>query len=233
MSIHQSIIKANNIFKAYYSANNLETQVLKGLSIEIHKGEFTAIMGPSGAGKSTLLHLLGSLDKPDAGNIELSIDDRVIDYNNLTSNEKAYIRNKHIGFIFQFHHLLPEFTAIENIMIPSMIAGNSRNVALKEASRLLDLVGMSSKGNNKPMELSGGEQQRVAIARALINQPSIVFADEPTGNLDSANATSVLNLIQELRNNFKMTFVVATHSLDVATISERTLFINDGRIVNN
>lgn len=233
MSGSKYILKAEDVYKSYFSANNIQTQVLKGVSIEIGKGEFTALMGPSGAGKSTLLYLLGSLDKPDRGRIELDIDDRVIVYKNLSSDETARIRNEYIGFIFQFHHLLPEFTAIENVIIPSMIAGKTRSTAHHEAERLLDAVGLDGKGDNKPMELSGGEQQRVAIARALVNKPKIVFADEPTGNLDSVNARSILNLLSTLKQEYQMTFVVATHSRDVASVAERTLIIEDGRIVGS
>jgi lipoprotein-releasing system ATP-binding protein len=226
------ILKAEGLVKSYQIKNQQITPVLKGLSISILEGEFLAITGPSGAGKSTLLHLLGKLDSADLGNIQLNIGTAIYDYKKLSSIEESKMRNKHIGFIFQFHHLLVEFTILENTMLPALIAGISFAEAKIKALELLDLVGISHRVEHKPSEISGGEQQRVAIARALINSPQIVFADEPTGNLDMVNAQAVMKLIQELRARYNLTFVVATHSNDVATLAERVLKIQDGRMLD-
>lgn len=223
-------IKASNLFKSYSSHSNKITQVLNGLSVEIKEGEFVALMGASGAGKSTLLYLLGSLDTPDSGEIVLNIENTIYNYHKLNSDEIANFRNKHIGFIFQFHHLLPEFTALENVMMPAIIAGNSFLTSSVKALELFNDVDIDIRSNHKPTELSGGEQQRVAIARALINNPNIVLADEPTGNLDEKNAKAVLDLISKLRKKYKLTFVVATHSPEVAKAAERILVIKDGII---
>ena len=226
--MQEIILKAENITKSYKAKSKIYTQVLKGITLDIYKGEFLAIIGPSGAGKSTLLHLLGKLDYVDEGNIELRLDNKIFDYYKLNSNEESLLRNKHIGFVFQFHHLLAEFTALENAMLPALIAGVSFIEAKKKAKELLEIVGVNHRAEHKPSEISGGEQQRVAIARALINSPEIVFADEPTGNLDMKNAQAVLKLFQELREKFKLTFVVATHSIEVATLAERVIKIKDG-----
>jgi lipoprotein-releasing system ATP-binding protein len=197
----------------------------------VAKGEFLAIMGPSGVGKSTLLHLIGSLDSPDTGDITFYTDDTAVNYKDMSDDKLARFRNKTIGFVFQFHHLMPEFTALENVMMPALIAGVSYSEAKTKAQELMEIVGVSARAAHKPMELSGGEQQRIAIARALINNPSIVLADEPTGNLDSGNSKAVLELLQILKEKYNLTLIVATHSPDVAAICKRTIIMGDGRIV--
>ena len=201
--------------------------VLKGVDIDVKKGEIVSIVGSSGAGKSTLLHILGSLDTPDAGTIIVNN----VPVHSLKGRKLAAFRNKHIGFVFQFHHLLPEFSAMENVCIPGWIAGRNKREVRKEAERLLDLLGLSQRLDNKPDQMSGGEQQRVAVARALINNPSIVFADEPTGNLDSANAEGLHHLFVELRDTLQQTFLIVTHNEELAAMSNRTIHMKDGRIV--
>ena len=200
--------------------------VLKGVDIDVEQGEIVSIVGSSGAGKSTFLHILGSLDTPDAGTIIVNN----IPVHSLKGRKLAAFRNKYIGFVFQFHHLLPEFSAVENVCIPGWIAGRSKKEVKKEAERLLDLLGLSQRIDNKPNEMSGGEQQRVAVARALINNPSIVFADEPTGNLDSANAEGLHHLFVQLRDTLKQTFLIVTHNEELAAMSNRTIHMKDGRI---
>ncbi len=224
------IYKCSNITKSYRIANQAVTHVLKGLSLEIVRGEFLAIVGPSGVGKSTLLHIVGSLDTPENGELSYNFENIWTDIKSYSSEQLAEIRNKHIGFVFQFHHLLPEFTSIENIMIPAFIAGLPYKQALGKAKSLLHEVGIENKSDNKPMELSGGEQQRVAIARALINNPSIVLADEPTGNLDKDNSESVMELIRKLQKDYNLTFVVATHSNEIASRADRVVKMSDGLI---
>ncbi|MFO8130430.1 MAG: ABC transporter ATP-binding protein [Bacteroidales bacterium] len=215
------MVTANNIHKSF---GNL--QVLKGISLEIRKGEIVSIAGASGAGKSTLLHIIGSLDKPDTG--------RIIINNTLISgmNEKkrSDFRNRHIGFVFQFHHLLPEFNALENISIPAYIAGSSRKEAETRARQLLDFLNLTDRWDHKPSEMSGGEQQRVAIARALINNPSVVLADEPSGNLDSNASVALHELFIRLRDTFEQTFIVVTHNKELASLADRRLLIHDGLI---
>ncbi len=201
--------------------------VLKGVNIAVEQGEIVSIVGSSGAGKSTLLHILGSLDTPDAGTIMVNN----IPVHSLKGRKLAAFRNKYIGFVFQFHHLLPEFSAVENVCIPGWIASRSKREVKKEAERLLDLLGLGQRVNNKPNEMSGGEQQRVAVARALINNPSIVFADEPTGNLDSANAKGLHHLFVELRDTLQQTFLIVTHNEELAAMSNRTIHMKDGRII--
>ncbi|MFP5041509.1 ABC transporter ATP-binding protein [Parasediminibacterium sp. JCM 36343] len=201
--------------------------VLKGVDISVGKSEIVSIVGSSGAGKSTLLHILGTLDTPDSGNIVIA--NQPLDL--LQGRKLAAFRNKHIGFVFQFHHLLPEFTAIENICIPGWIAGRSKREVKTEASKLLDILGLGARAGNKPQQLSGGEQQRVAVARALINNPSIVFADEPTGNLDSENAKALHHLFVELRNTLQQTFLIVTHNQELAAMSNRIVYMKDGLIV--
>ncbi|NLO19064.1 MAG: ABC transporter ATP-binding protein [Ignavibacteria bacterium] len=225
-----NIITAKNIKKSYFSKSKRETEVLNDLSFKIKQSEFLAIMGASGVGKSTLLHILGGLDSFDEGKIEFSIDNQIYEINSLNSNEIADFRNKHIGFVFQFHHLLPEFSAIENVMIPALIAGKSSSEARREAQYLLEKVGTFHRAAHKPSELSGGEQQRVAIARALINKPSIILADEPTGNLDGSNAEAVLNLLLEIRKEYKQTLIIATHSAEIAKNAERLCIMREGKI---
>ncbi len=225
------ILKSENLYKSYYTKPELKTEVLKNISIDIFENEFVAVMGPSGAGKSTLLYLLGSLEQPDTGKIELNINGSVISYSDLNPHALDEIRNKHIGFVFQFHHLLPEFNTLENVMMPSMIAGFSFSDASGKANVLMNKVGIIHRSNHKPSELSGGEQQRAAIARALINTPSIVLADEPTGNLDLKNSRSVMHLMENLRKEHSLTYIVATHSAEVAALADRKIYMADGEIV--
>jgi lipoprotein-releasing system ATP-binding protein len=216
------LLVAKNIYKNYGPL-----PVLKGVDIEITKGEIVSIAGSSGAGKSTLLHILGTLDYADKG--EIFLDNERVD--NLKGKKLAAFRNTHIGFVFQFHHLLPEFTALENVCIPGWIAGRKKKEVSEKAGSLLNILGLKDRGEHKPNELSGGEQQRVAVARALINNPSIVMADEPTGNLDSANAKELHNLFIDLRNRFQQTFLIVTHNEELAQMSDRILHMKDGRII--
>lgn len=216
------MLKATAINKSYG-----QLQILKGVDFEVNKGEIVTIVGASGAGKSTLLNILGTLDRPDSG--QLFIND--VELNKLNNKNLSNFRNREIGFIFQFHHLLAEFDAIENVCIPAYIAGTSRQAAEKRAAELLDLLGLSHRLNHKPNTLSGGEQQRVAVARALINNPALIFADEPSGNLDSHNARELHELFIKLRNEFKQTFVIVTHNEDLANISDRKVLMVDGLIV--
>ena len=203
-------------------------EVLKGVDIHVAKGEIVAIVGSSGAGKSTLLHILGTLDKPDKGQVILQ-NERI---EQLTGKALAKFRNHHIGFIFQFHHLLPEFTALENVCIPGWIAGNKRKQTESRAKQLLGRLGLSNRLENKPGQLSGGEQQRVAVARALINKPAIIMADEPTGNLDPTNARELHQLFIDLRNEFSQTFLIVTHNEELARMSDRILHMKDGKMVS-
>lgn len=216
------MLKAEHITKKYGSL-----QVLKGVDIEINKGEIVSIVGSSGAGKSTLLHILGTLDKADEGVIWLN-NQRI---DQLSGKKLASFRNHHIGFVFQFHHLLPEFSALENVSIPAWIAGQKKKETTARAIELLTTLGLADRIDNKPQELSGGEQQRVAVARALINNPSIVFADEPTGNLDSTNAKELHDLFVQLRNDFQQTFLIVTHNEELAGMSDRILHMKDGKII--
>lgn len=215
------MLVAENLVKKY---GNLT--VVNGVSLSIGKGEIVSVVGQSGAGKSTLLHLLGALDKPDSGSVLIDGTDIF----KLPAKKQAAFRNRHIGFVFQFHHLLPEFSAIENVSVPLWIAGQGRKQAMDNAASMLDIVGLGNKLDNKPSELSGGEQQRVAIARALVNKPSIIMADEPTGNLDSANAQSIHQLFIDLRNKLGQTFVMITHNEELAGMTDRTLTMKDGKI---
>lgn len=215
------MLVGKNIYKRYGAL-----EVLRGVNLEITKGEVVAIVGPSGCGKSTLLHILGTLDKPDMGEI-------IINNTGLTAlsgNKMAAFRNKHIGFVFQFHHLLPEFTALENVCIPGWLAGRGKTEVKDRAKQLLEMLGLDARIGNKPNQMSGGEQQRVAVARALINNPDIVFADEPTGNLDSANAKELHQLFFDLRKQFNQTFLIVTHNEELSQLSDRTLHMKDGRI---
>ncbi len=225
-----SIIIADSIIKSYSMHSMHDTPVLKGLSLTIEQGEFIAFMGPSGAGKSTLLHILGLLDFPDSGSIQYELSGNVFSQSSMKKGKSAELRNKHIGFIFQFHHLLPEFTALENIMMPALIGGMAMSKAKSKAMILAEQVGMSHRIEHRPSELSGGEQQRIAIARSLMNDPEIIIADEPTGNLDSANTIAVLELIRKIRQERSLTLLIATHSMDVARMAERIITLRDGVI---
>ncbi len=216
------MISGKNIFKRYGTV-----EVLKGVNINIEKGEVAAIAGPSGSGKSTLLHILGTLDKSDRG--EVLMNGTLI--NTLPAKKLAAFRNKHIGFVFQFHHLLPEFTAWENVCIPGWLAGRKKGEVKEKAEELLKMLGLSHRMENKPNQMSGGEQQRVAVARALINNPDIVMADEPTGNLDSANAKELHQLFFDLRTKFNQTFLIVTHNEELAKLSDRVLYMRDGKMV--
>lgn len=218
------MLSTKNIVKSYGSL-----QILKGVSLEVNKGEIVSIVGASGAGKSTLLHILGTLEKPDSGTL-------IIDNTNvfdLSAKKLALFRNQKIGFVFQFHHLLPEFSAIENVCIPAWIAGTNKKDAIKKATELLEILNLKDRIEHKPNELSGGEQQRVAIARALINNPAIVLADEPTGNLDSQNSKAIFDIINNLRNQLGQTFIMVTHNQELADLSDRALTMIDGKTINS
>ena len=217
------MIKAENIHK-YYG----ELEVLKGVDLYIEKSEIVAIVGPSGAGKTTLLQILGTLDKPTSCD---SLFINKTDIKQLNDRSLSKFRNTHIGFIFQFHQLLPEFTALENVCIPGFIANRSKNKVEEEAKELLDFLGLSDRIHHKPNELSGGEQQRVAVARALINKPDIIFADEPSGNLDTASSRNLHELFFTLREKFGQTFVIVTHNLELANMADRKLEMKDGKII--
>lgn len=216
------MLTATNIQKHYG-----QLWVLKGVDLTIQQGEIASIVGPSGSGKSTLLHILGTLDHPDEG--QVAINGKTINF--LHSKQVAAFRNRHIGFVFQFHHLLPEFTALENVCIPGWIAGRNKKEVNDRALSLMETLGLSGRVQNKPGALSGGEQQRVAVARALINNPNVVFADEPTGNLDSANARELHQLFFDLRKQFNQTFLIVTHNEELAQMSDRILHMKDGKIV--
>lgn len=216
------LVKATGLEKSYGSL-----KVLKGIDLEIASSEIVSIVGASGAGKSTLLHLIGTLDQPDAGRILLNGQE----IQSLRGDRLAEFRNRHIGFIFQFHQLLPEFTALENTAMPALISGLKKDEAEYKAMEFLKLMGISERASHKPSELSGGEQQRVAISRALINDPELILADEPSGNLDSANATSLHRLFFELRERLKKTFIIVTHNDELAAMADRKLTMKDGKIV--
>ena len=216
------MLVAKNIVKTIDS-----NSILKGIDIDIAKGEIVSIVGSSGAGKTTLLQIIGTLDKPSSGSITINS----IDPFKLSSNELSAFRNKEIGFVFQFHQLLPEFTAIENIIMPALIGNKDKNQALERARKLMEILGIEGKENQFPNTLSGGEQQRVAVARALINQPAIVFADEPSGNLDSKNAKELHELFFKLRDMYQQTFVIITHNQELANLADRKIQMADGQLV--
>lgn len=215
------MLQAKGIFKSYGAL-----PILSGVALDVAKGELVSIVGASGAGKSTLLHIMGSLDKPDRGTVHID----GTDIGMLPAKQLSAFRNEHIGFVFQFHHLLPEFTALENVCIPAFIKKVNRKQAELMAMELLDLLGVRERATHKPGELSGGEQQRVAVARALINNPSIIFADEPSGNLDSENAEALHRLFVDLRNRLNQTFVVVTHNEALAGMADRIVHMKDGVI---
>ena len=204
-----------------------ELQVLKGIDLIINKGEVVSIVGPSGAGKTTLLQIMGTLDKADAGQVFIN----GVEVNRLKEKELSAFRNKQIGFVFQFHQLLPEFTALENVMIPALIGGVSSGEAMKRAKETLDMMGLTERVSHKPAELSGGEKQRVAVARALINRPAVIFADEPSGSLDTKNKEELHQLFFDLRERLGQTFVIVTHDEGLAQLTNRTIHMVDGRIV--
>ena len=216
------MLKAHAIHKSYG-----QLKILKGVDLEVNKGEIVSIVGASGAGKSSLLNILGTLDKPDSGNVIIGNTD----VSNLSNKDLSAFRNKQIGFVFQFHHLLVEFNALENVCIPALIAGDNRVVAEKKAQLLLNRLGLKDRMTHKPGQLSGGEQQRVAVARALVNNPAMIFADEPSGNLDSTNANELHHLFSELRDEFHQTFVIVTHNEHLAELSDRKVLMKDGLIV--
>lgn len=216
------MIKVEQIHKSFGSL-----KVLKGIDLEVKKGEIVSIVGPSGAGKTTLLMILGTLDKADSGKVFIENSD----LSKLNERKLADFRNKNIGFVFQFHQLLPEFTALENVMIPALIGNEARGNAEKRAKELLDMMRLADRMGHKPNELSGGEKQRVAVARALINNPLVVFADEPSGSLDSENKQELHSLFFELRNNLNQTFVIVTHDESLASITDRTIHMRDGQIL--
>ena len=218
------MIKANDITKSFGPL-----QVLKGIDISIDKGEIVTIVGKSGAGKTTLLHILGTLDKPDSGTVTLA----GTDITRLKDRELSDFRNRHIGFVFQFHQLLPEFSALENVMMPALIAGIPNSKARCQGLELLDFLNLADRAKHKPNELSGGEKQRVAVARALINHPDVIFADEPSGSLDSANKQDLHQLFFSLREQMNQTFVIVTHDESLAALSDRTIRMADGRIINS
>ena len=216
------MIKANDITKSFGPL-----KVLKGIDLTVGKGEIVSIVGKSGAGKTTLLHILGSLDKPDSGSVTLA----GTDITQLKDRELSDFRNRHIGFVFQFHQLLPEFSALENVMMPALIAGIPNSKARCQGMELLDFLNLTDRAKHKPNELSGGEKQRVAVARALINHPDVIFADEPSGSLDSANKQDLHQLFFSLRDQMNQTFVIVTHDESLAALSDRTIRMADGRII--
>lgn len=217
------MIKISNITKSFG-----DLQVLKGIDLHIEKGEVVSIVGPSGAGKTTLLQIIGTLDNPDGGSIEID----GVDICKLNQTELARFRNQHIGFVFQFHQLLPEFTALENVMIPGLIASRSKKEVRQQALSFLEMLGLKERASHKPNELSGGEKQRVAVARALINKPSVILADEPSGSLDTKNKTELHQIFFDLRDKLNQTFVIVTHDEGLASLTDRTIHLSDGMVMN-
>ncbi|RKY87558.1 lipoprotein-releasing system ATP-binding protein LolD [candidate division KSB1 bacterium] len=227
MAEQQPLLQAVNIHKSYFLGRN-ELRVLKGIDLEIYQGEILAIVGPSGVGKSTLLHILGALDRPTEG--EVYIDSTMIF--SMNDDQLAAFRNRTVGFVFQFHHLLPEFTALENVAMPGLIAGKPKNMCFQKASRLLESVGLKERSEHRPSELSGGEQQRVAVARALMNDPKIILADEPSGNLDLKSSRALHDLLWRLSREQNQTIVIVTHNQQLAQKGDRIVELYDGKIVN-
>lgn len=224
--MNNSILSALNIVKSFSTDRKERLEILKDISLDIEERKITVIVGPSGAGKSTLLHILGGLDKPDAGSVHILGQD----LNKLSNSQTDSLRNSSIGFIFQFHHLLPEFSAEENIMIPLLISGVSRSDAQKRSDELIELVNLSHRKKHRPSELSGGEQQRIAVARAIANNPPLIFADEPTGNLDTMNSEVINNFFIRLRDEYGKTLVIVTHNKDLMAIADNTVSMQDGKI---
>ena len=224
--MNETILEAKDIIKSYQTTKRVNLKVLRGVSIKIEKSKITIIVGASGAGKSTLLHLLGGLDRPNSGEVVFNQKNIF----NFSDDKLAQFRNKNVGFVFQFHHLLPEFTALENVMIPQLIEGTNFTKAKIRSEELLNTVGLNERLDHKPAELSGGEQQRVAVARALANSPGIIFADEPTGNLDSTNSEEIHKLIVNLKTKFGLTFVIVTHNQNLVDLADQIYEIKDGQI---
>ena len=224
-----TILKAENIFKTFVKSKEQKLEILKDISIELEENKITEIVGASGAGKSTLLHILSGLDTPDKGKVEIEGTEIF----KLNDEKLSKFRNKNIGFIFQFHHLLPEFTALENVSIPMMINGLSLKDAQKKSEELLETVGLKERFEHKPAELSGGEAQRVAVARALANNPKIIFADEPTGNLDSNNSEMMHKLFVELKDKLGLTFLIVTHNPELVKLADTVLEMKDGKLISN
>jgi lipoprotein-releasing system ATP-binding protein len=220
------ILEARDVHKSFFKKDEQKLEILKGVSLQIIKGKISVIVGASGAGKSTLLHILSGLDNADKGEVNI----KGTNIFSLSDEKLSKFRNKHIGFVFQFHHLLPEFNALENIAIPIMIAGESKTKAMKHASELLQMVRLDERANHRPAELSGGEQQRVAVARAMANNPDIIFADEPTGNLDSQNGEVLHNLFLELKEKMGITFLVVTHNPQLVDLGDKVYEMKDGII---
>ena len=216
------MLVAEGIYKNYG-----ELKILQGVDISVKEGEIVSMVGSSGAGKTTLLQILGTLDKPDQGKISINVTDLL----SLSGNKMAAFRNSQIGFIFQFHQLLPEFNAYENVMLPALILGLSKKEASEQAKNLLSKIGLESRFNHRPSELSGGEQQRIAVCRSLINKPKVIFADEPSGNLDTKNARELHELFFNLRDEFKQTFVIVTHNEELAKMADRSLSMRDGKFI--
>lgn len=227
--MNSMILEAKEIYKSFLRINNQKLDIIKGVSFELEAGKITMIVGASGAGKSTLLHILSGLDYPDSGSVKI----KGTDLFKLSDEKLSKFRNQNIGFVFQFHHLLPEFDALENVAIPMMINGKSLAQAKKEAHNIIELVGLSDRAHHKPSELSGGEQQRVAVARALANKPSIIFADEPTGNLDSFSSSKIHELFRGLNTNLKLTFLIVTHNPELVKIADNLFEMKDGLLTKN